>query len=280
MRPVIMRLAACCLLVLGYAGSAAAGGPVLRGSQAFEVGSPGYRDWSGFYVGGQAAYSNTNVDFNGGVSDLVANVLRVTTVESEFAPSHWANLPARDITRPNYGAFIGYNAQVEDVYLGIEVNYNWMSLSASSGDTIARQVQTSDGYLNQVTVSGTANLHLTDYGTLRARAGWAHNSFLPYGFLGVAVGRASVTRMASVTLTATDADPLNPPVLPNIAFATSQTDARNGIVVFGWTAGIGVDWALGSHLFLRGEYEYVAFPNIEGLIVPINTGRVGVGIRF
>jgi opacity protein-like surface antigen len=34
-------------------------------------------------------------------------------------------------------------------------------------------------------------LDLTDYGTARGRAGYVVGNFLPYGFIGMAVGRAS-----------------------------------------------------------------------------------------
>jgi outer membrane immunogenic protein len=42
-----------------------------------------------------------------------------------------------------------------------------------------------------VNVSASGNLDLTDYGTARGRAGYVVGNFLPYGFIGMAVGRAS-----------------------------------------------------------------------------------------
>jgi len=47
----------------------------------------------------------------------------------------------------------------------------------------------SDG--NTVAVGASGNLDLTDYGTARGRAGYAVGNLLPYGFIGMAVGRAS-----------------------------------------------------------------------------------------
>jgi opacity protein-like surface antigen len=47
----------------------------------------------------------------------------------------------------------------------------------------------SDG--NTVAVGASGNLDLTDYGTARGRAGYVVGNLLPYGFIGMAVGRAS-----------------------------------------------------------------------------------------
>jgi hypothetical protein len=33
-------------------------------------------------------------------------------------------------------------------------------------------------------------------------------------------------------------------------------------------------------LFLRGEFEYVAFPEVQGISVNIATARIGVGLKF
>lgn len=280
MRPVILRLVACGLVAVGWAGSATAQVPVLRGSNSYQISSPLYRDWSGFYFGGQVGYPSAAIGFSQGVGSVIANILRVTTVQDEFSPSGWATLPKKSINRESYGGFIGYNVQFGEIIFGIEANYNRTSMRASSGDTVARQVQTSDGYINQVTVSGTNEVYLTDYGTLRARAAWVYNSFIPYGFLAVAVGRASVARTAGVTLTGTDADPGNPPVLPNINFSASQSDGKNNAFSYGWAIGAGLDWALFSNVFLRGEYEYLSFPNFQGVDIVINSVRAGVGIRF
>jgi opacity protein-like surface antigen len=280
-------LAICGLFAVASGRQAAAaepGYPVLRGSQTYEVGPPSYRDWSGLYIGGQVGAAASGVDFSSGVSQLVANLLRFTTVEDEFQPSQWANLPRQSVTRVSYGAFIGYNVQFEDTIIGIEANYNRTNARMSSGDTVARTVTTSDGYANAVTVSGTGSIHLTDYGTLRLRGGWMYNGFLPYVFAGAAFGRATVMRSASVSIVGTDADPgcVGPPdvCLPPFAFAASQTENKVGAIAYGWTAGAGADWALFGNVFLRGEFEYVGFGQLNGATINIATVRAGAGIKF
>ena len=280
MRPVILRLAVCGLVAIGCAGSAMAQVSVLRGSNAYQITTPQFRDWSGFYVGGQVGYPSAGVNFSGGVSSMLAEILRVTTLENEFHPSGWASLPKQNIARRSFGGFFGYNVQFGETIFGIEANYNHTSMRVSSGDTVGRQVLTTDGYINQVTISGTGNVHLTDYGTLRARAGWIYNSLIPYGFAGLAVGRASATKMASVTLYATDADPVEPPVLPDISFAEAESEGKSNTFGYGWTAGFGIDWLVLPNVFLRGEYEYVSFPNFQGVNIAINTFQLAAGLKF
>lgn len=284
---VLMRRLLAAAMMVGLALPAIAGDfetPVLRGSSPFIPATPKYPRWSGFYAGGQGGYSSASVNFSGGVQDLVANILRNTIVENEFQPSHWTNLPRAKEMGANFGAFFGYNAQFEDAIVGIEANYSRTNIRASSGDTIGRVVNTSDGYANAVTVSGTGSVHLTDFGTLRLRGGWATSGFMPYGFVGVAVGRATIARSASVSIVGTDADPacVGPPniCLPPYAFSQSQISANQGSFGYGWTAGAGIDVAVYSKVFVRAEYEFVAFPNFNGTNISLSSARGGIGVRF
>lgn len=258
--------------------------PALRGSSPFIPAAPRYPNWEGAYAGGQVGFAGISTNFSTGVADLITNILRNTTVQSEFQPSQWARLPAHGVSGFNFGAFIGYNAQYEDAVVGVELNYNRVNARMGSSDTVARVVNTSDGYANDVTLTGAGTLHLTDYATLRFRGGWANKALMPYGFVGVAVGRATITRSASVTISGVDADPacVGPPnvCLPAYASAQSQSDGRNGAFGIGWTAGTGIDWAFQSGVFLRGEFEYVAFPNFRGAVIGIAAGHAAGGVRF
>ena len=255
--------------------------PTLRGTTPYVPASPRYARWDGFYIGGQVGYTAISADFSGGVADLVANILRNTTVQSEFAPSQWVNLPSRSQPGASYGAFLGYSIQFEDTIIGVEGNYNRVSAKMSSSDSIARNVNTSDGYSNDVTVSGSASFEITDIATVRMRAGWVKDWFIPYGFVGVAIGRGGSVRSASVSIDGFDADPgCAPSCLPNYTFFQSQSDVKNGTIAFGWTIGAGIDWAVTSNFFFRSEYEYVSFPNFAGISASISTGRVAAGLRF
>ena len=41
-----------------------------------------------------------------------------------------------------------------------------------------------------------------------------------------------------------------------------------------------MDVAVTTNVFLRGEWEYVGFAPVSGIRAGLNTGRVGVGVRF
>jgi outer membrane immunogenic protein len=107
-------------------------------------------------------------------------------------------------------------------------------------------------------VHASSSMKLIDYATVRARAGYVFGQFLPYAFIGGAVGRMdhSTTVGSSVI--------------------GSRDNAING----GVTAGLGVDVAILPNVFLRGEWEYIAFGQVSGVRVSTNTARVGVGVRF
>jgi outer membrane immunogenic protein len=254
--------------------------PTLRGTSPFVPAAPRYARWDGFYFGGQVGYSAISANFSGGVADLVENILRNTIVQNEFAPSQWVNLPSRSQPGASYGAFLGYSIQFEDTIIGVEGNYNRVSAKMSSSDTIARNVNTSDGYSNDVTVSGSASFEITDIATVRMRAGWVKDWFIPYGFVGVAIGHGGSVRSASVSISGIDADPACAPCLPPYSSSQSQSDVKNGTIAFGWTIGAGIDWAVTSNFFFRSEYEYVSFPNFAGISASISTGRVAAGLRF
>jgi opacity protein-like surface antigen len=289
------KLIVLCIGVVANAGAALAAdfdNFVLRGSTSapayydapvqprFIPGHPVLPRWDGLYIGGQVGYANSGVNFSDGVADLVANLLRNTTIEDEFSPSQWVNLPGKTTTRPSYGGFVGYNVQRDDIILGVEANYNRTDIRMVSGDTIGRVVDTSDGYSNTVVLSGTSSVHLTDYGTLRVRAGWVYDAFVPYGFAGFAVARATVSRSATVSIDGIDANPGCGPCLPPYSFSASEDETRDGAFAYGWALGAGLDWFAFSNVFLRGEYEYIGFAKFYGTQLHIHTVRTALGIRF
>ena len=75
---------------------------------------------------------------------------------------------------------------------------------------IARVVS-AEGNTYSVNLTGTGSLHLIDYASLRGRAGYIINNFLPYGFVGVVIGRGDYT---VTSLVYGQQDPASPPVVP------------------------------------------------------------------
>src|SRR2546423_3906800 len=258
----VMRVLLIGLAVLGLGGNAAAADlPWLRGSYVEDSPAP-TAGWAGFYGGVQAGVSTGSADFSGATGSLVAFILRNTTLENEAQVSRWTTLGKADTSHIHYGAFVGYNTRWDEGILGFEINYNRTALDLSATDSIGRSFQTSDGFLNNVFVSGTSSVRVTDYGTIRARAGWDAGRFLPYAFAGLAIGRADVTHSATVSVHGIDIT--NPPTRPDTFLGpTTQTESRLGVFAYGYAAGLGIDMMLLSNLFMRAEWEWVGFAQFQ-----------------
>jgi outer membrane immunogenic protein len=111
-------------------------------------------------------------------------------------------------------------------------------------------------------------LDLTDYGTARGRAGYVIGNFLPYGFLGMAVGRASYTLVQQTSNNVTQ------------TFLFTNGAGQTNALLWGYTVGAGLDWALTPNILVRGEFEFVQFAPISNIAVSVASGRVGAGFKF
>jgi opacity protein-like surface antigen len=117
-----------------------------------------------------------------------------------------------------------------------------------------------------MTATSNATIRSTDFGSARLRAGYVIGCFLPYAFIGGGMGSQTVDRSV-------DATPKPYVALPNL-----QTSATKTNLVYGYSAGVGVDVMLMAGLFLRAEYEYQRVTStIES---NINSARVGLGYKF
>ena len=279
-----MRCVICALVVLGFAPPAFAGDfDILRGSE------PTYH-WGGFYGGGQIGYSSAVVDFSQAAAPQIAFILRDTAIEQDEQISKWSVLGSRSTTGTSLGDFAGYNFEWEDVILGLELNYNHVSLSASAANSMTRSFTDSTNlpaghnYLYTMTVGSASSLQMTDIATFRARAGWEAGNFLPYAFAGLAVGRGDFSTSTSVFYTAVDFTPVQTPPIPPLPTLTvgpaTQADGQNPAFAYGFAAGLGTDIALTSHVFVRGEVEYIFFAPLDHIQVSVTSARVGAGFKF
>jgi opacity protein-like surface antigen len=268
-------LAALTLIAIAPVGARAADMPSWP-SPAFT--SSGPMRWDGINFGAQFGLSNMNTDFGTSTSSLVAFALRNTEVEDQFAPSNWTTLPANTTNGRQFGAFLGYNWQWDQLVIGFDAAYNVTSLQTSASDTISRQVVTTpDNVNNAVTITAQSSVKLIDYATVRGRAGYTFGQFLPYAMVGAVVGRFNYANTATVQDVGTP--PAGSPIL---AFNTLDTESnsKNNAIVGGALAGLGVDVSIFANVFLRAEWEYIAFAPVGGIKTNINTGRVGIGARF
>ena len=216
--------------------------------------------WQGFYVGGQVGNDWTNIKpsstYN---SDITAAYLTRTGLNYFFPTLASANGSA-----VGYGGFAGYNSQWEDVVVGVEGSYMHGDVTAASNNLLNTYV---NGVLDNTTRSNLA-VTVKDFGTVRLRGGYMISNLLPYAFIGAGVGRADIVRSAGVSFAT------NVP-LPLPAFEGQTLRDR---VVFGYSAGVGMDVNIVGGLFARVEYEYMRLTS--RVDTSINSVRAGLGYKF
>jgi len=275
------RLLLAAVMFGAASGAGAADLPFLRGS--FTDGLTTTRVvWQGFYIGGQAGYGSSDENFNGSTSNMIAALLANTTIESEMQVSRWnLGLGKASARSSGYGGFTGYNWQWDDVVIGLEASYLHGAFggSTSASQSLVSSAPLSDGFYHAVTATSSSAIAVKDMATLRARAGYAYGSFLPYLFGGVALGNADITRTVTVNdhYAATFA---NAVASCAIAFCAtlSATQAQHNHLVYGYSAGLGVDVNIIGGLFMRAEWEYTRFT--AAIDTSINTVRAGLGYKF
>ena len=116
-----------------------------------------------------------------------------------------------------YGAHIGYNWQRGHLVAGVEAGINGTSMESTT-DFGSGGEESGKNELNW-------------YATTVARLGYAEGSWLVYGFGGVAWGNVDTT-------------------VDSISVTRSSDHV-------GWTAGLGVEYAVSERLSLRAEYSHV-----------------------
>ena len=137
------------------------------------------------------------------------------------------------------------------------------NLVTNAPTTPIGRVTWAGGASYSVFLSGAGSLDLTDYATLRARAGWILGDFLPYGFAGFAVGRASYS---VTTLVSGQQSTQTPPFPctdnqagPGISFSYANSAGQSSALLYGLSVGVGLDWAMTQNIFLRSEFEFIQF---------------------
>lgn len=264
--------------------------PALRGS--LSAGTVA-RNWDGWYVGGQVGYGSSEMDFSHAVKSLSNFILRNSVLQAPV--EEWALLSKNHAQATSFGAFVGRNWQWDDLVFGFEANYTYYAnMQSASANSMTRVIVNPSGsqppaghtYSYVTTLSGSTGLQLKDVMTFRGRTGWAVGNALPYLFGGLAVGRTDVARTATVSDTLfDDYDVTSGGVTvhhtDNLGTATdSAGDKRSNSFVPGWTAGLGMEYALLGGLFMRGEWEYMRFMSVKNISFSVNNVRMGVGYKF
>lgn len=246
------------------------------------------RNWDGWYVGGQVGESWSNTDYSRTAVTQTNDLFRDTTLQG---PASELNVMGKvNGQSSGFGGFVGRNWQFDDVVLGIEANYNYVSrLATSTGGSIG-PIQVAepglilapgDTAVDGVTLTGRAALRVKDEITFRGRAGYAVGDLLPYMFGGLAVGRMDVSSTISSSVNRTVFDPVTgATTFPLPQFALTSTIGKSNAFVAGWTAGLGLEYMLWNNIFLRGEWEYIQFMSIQDTAVSENSVHAGLGYKF
>ena len=244
----------------------------LRGS----VGPTPTVNWRGFYLGGQAGYGSSDESFGGSNSNMLAALIANDVIQ-QMGVAQWNLQLGKNSARSSgYGAFAGYNWQWDDVVAGLEMSYLHGSYGGASTATAGPLVggPLSDTFFHSVSVNSTDSIAISDMATFRARAAYAYGCFLPYMFGGFALGNANI----SSSVTVNDAAGLTRfgnfiQLQPLFA-----DNAVHNHLVYGYTAGLGIDINLIGGLFMRAEWEYLRFT--AQVDTNINTVRAGLGYKF
>jgi len=231
-------------------------------------------NWQGFYVGGQGAVGESDMNFTASTQSIAAKLLNGTSIEDSGQVSSWPVGGKVSTRGTGFGGFVGYNSQWDSVVLGLEFSYLHGAFGGSQSDIAGRSFTDSLGYLDNITYTSTSSMAISDMGTFRARAGYAVGSFLPYMFGGVALGQADIVRTATIT-----GSQSNPKLTPDfIPVDLTGTAGQYSHLIYGYSGGLGVDMMLMSCLFLRAEWEYIRFTS--AVDTDVNTFRVGLGYKF
>jgi opacity protein-like surface antigen len=257
--------------------------PTLRGSTPYVPAAPSYVNWGGFYGGGQVGYGASVMDFSKAGRSINAFDPNASLTAPFGSVSNWVSLGTDTGTAPTYGAFAGYNWQYDELIVGFEANYSHTNLFGTATATrcydavltnCSAAILLGDGNHYNATVTATASMRITDYGTARLRAGWVVDNVLPYAMIGLAVGRAEISRYATATGT-----PVNPPGT-GTPFTRTEGNLNSSMLTWGYSAGLGADWLIYRDIFVRAEYEFVKFLLVSDFRSQIHNGRLGLGVKF
>lgn len=232
-------------------------------------------DWSGAYVGGHGGYSSSGSRIKNVFASLSSSALNNIVPGAATPTLTLGTAYEKHSGSGSFGALAGYNYQIDEAVIGIEFDYTHSGQSNTIRDGISGPIGIVAGDFAAVAVTGSSSTRLDDYGTIRARAGYALGDILPYVTGGVAIGSARITDSViaqpyTVAANSTTAVAGTPKIS-----SQSKTD-----VVVGFALGAGIEYAFTSNIIVRGEYQYISFDKLNGHYFDINTVRGGATYKF
>jgi outer membrane immunogenic protein len=198
-------------------------------------------NWSGFYFGVNAGALTDHGD------------VRQRSVITQPPGTPFERLFSDTFAKTGViaGGQVGYNWQSGITVLGLEADADWSNLKNTTGVI-------NDPFFFGKSSTGTITSRIDWLATFRGRAGIAAT---PNLLLYVTGGAAAAGLKVSYSSISADIPPFNVPpfTLPPQNLSSSKT-------LFGWTAGFGAEFALGSNWSVKGEYLHAAFDSAT----PIN----------
>lgn len=222
--------------------------------------------WSGFYIGANAGVSwgdtsvHATVEPGNGTAPISA---------ADAAAISRASSTSSNKTGFTGGAQGGYNYVAGPWLLGLEADWEWLDVSATSSKSAQSLVLISPARVFNINQRVSTDWMVT----LRPRVGYIYNNWLLYATGGVAWSQLKYRAEISDNF--------------GNAASTDTSTTKTG-----WAAGGGVGYALTQQWSVRGEYLYADFGHVGTATtnsfasirpddsVKTNIFRVGVDYRF
>lgn len=138
------------------------------------------------------------------------------------------------------GVFGGFGRQLDNVYVGVEASLQSLSMDDARSQTVTYITAPSSTFNIRQSIKADWE------GTLRARLGMVRGGWLTY-----VTGGAAITR-AKYSTTFSD----------NFLLGASGRDSTTK-TLYGWTLGVGAEYALSRTLSVRGDYLYSDFGRVK-----------------
>ena len=227
------------LLGIGLLASVAAGTgqavaadlPVRPAAAPVAVAPPVLPPWAGFYVGIHGGGGWGHESFESSVSECDAGC----TPNNFFLP------PSVNPKGGVFGFQFGHNWQWGPVVGGLEIDYSGANLTGSGTSSFV------DQWNNTFTFN--TDKKIDSLASARGRLGYLIiPNLLLYGTAGIGWGHERITTVASK--------------FDEVGTLQEEENATTNLNMFGWVAGVGLEWMFWNNWLLRGEWLHYDFGKV------------------
>ncbi|MEJ2228478.1 MAG: outer membrane beta-barrel protein [Alphaproteobacteria bacterium] len=208
--------------------------------------------WTGLYVGGHVGGAWGDVD--------VTDVNELNTID----PHANVSISTSGLL---YGGQIGYNKQRGNIVYGVEADIGYMNLDGSASAHMQDNGSghyACDGYhehKQQCALDSKYSVSGGLYGDLTARVGYANDKALFYVKGGAAFLNVDVNAHYNADNCTNSGD--NSYCSDNTNPNPSTFDFSKSETMWGWTIGLGVEYAISRSLSLKAEYQHFDFGTLD-----------------